>query len=998
VDIQPNRLTIGVLLCLVAIAPTGAAARHCAIAVWGDTISCSHVPRQVPSPNTDFIAVSVGGCHFLGLKAQGNIVAWGSNLAGQLNVPEPNADFIACSAGANFSLGLKANGSIVPWGYMYGYDMFPPPPNRDFVAISAGNRYALALRSNGIIAAWGDPNFCNVPSPNSQWIAVSAGEGHCLGLKANGSVVAWGDNTFGQCNVPPPNNGFVAIAAGCWWSMALREDGSVVCWGDNRGGQCDVPPPNTGFVMIAAGGIARSEGMKEDGSIVEWGYLEGLGIPEPNSGFVAIDTNGLCAGLRGTGEILARDPGTGSSIAAKWWPAQANQGDLTQAYLTDRPGGQCESFCLESPLVPEVGGDSTVFLFEGLDPYERYYLSFRTKSLGGEWSRYITCDPDSAIYPSVPTFLVHGLNSDAAAWGTQDNGPLKWLHDRHVSYEYAVPGMDPQGVVGERMFEGNAERLAGFITHQLGIIEGDNRAFAGREIRCNTVDIIGHSMGGLIARRYLSGFNGDVTCRKLVMLASPNRGSKAADYACGTWGDMWPAYCELGTREMAEFNWRFPGVGETKVYTAAGTGGLVEEDIWPVGLILVPGCSGMLKLLTAWEDWPNDGIVSLGSAFGYPGAVDATWLDSDHGQVLCHSPLLDNWGTQNVFDYWVLPILTDPNRESLERPAPPPVQTEEPQVTFRGCGQVTLGGQANRQLRVEGATFSIGMVSSEPGVLLDLVSPSGAVWDPEHVEQDPMVQYTAADRGRSYFFMNGEPGLWTARLSGDSLGVPQAGYCLFATVQDSIRLTTSLNKSTFISGDSVIVSGRLAEAGQPITGGSMGCSVVNSEEDTVATGLMFDDGAHRDADPNDGIYGCTFLAWNEGGAYSFVVKVDGTSPDAGAFHREGEEVVYIDRHGAGIDGPKLVGGDGVLRISPNPSSGSVVIDYSLLHGALMRCDIYDVGGRRVRSLMAGDQQPGTIHITWDGLDNQGKRVGSGVYTARFGNGTRTESRKIIILR
>ncbi len=52
-----------------------------------------------PGANGDFIAIAGGTTHYLGLKSSGEIVAWGSNAAGQLNVPSPNAHFAAIAAG-----------------------------------------------------------------------------------------------------------------------------------------------------------------------------------------------------------------------------------------------------------------------------------------------------------------------------------------------------------------------------------------------------------------------------------------------------------------------------------------------------------------------------------------------------------------------------------------------------------------------------------------------------------------------------------------------------------------------------------------------------------------------------------------------------------------------------------------------------------------------------------------------------------------------------------
>jgi hypothetical protein len=86
--------------------------------------------------------------HSLGLKADGTIVAWGSNVSGQCNVPAPNAGFVAVAAGgdlaAGHSLGLKADGTVVAWGVYTQCDI--PAPNADFVTIAAGWFQSLGVR------------------------------------------------------------------------------------------------------------------------------------------------------------------------------------------------------------------------------------------------------------------------------------------------------------------------------------------------------------------------------------------------------------------------------------------------------------------------------------------------------------------------------------------------------------------------------------------------------------------------------------------------------------------------------------------------------------------------------------------------------------------------------------------------------------------------------------------------------------------------------------
>lgn len=85
-------------------------------------------------------------------------------------------------------------------------------------------------------------------------------------LVHGGTVVAWGENDNGQCNVPAGLSGVVAIAAQGAKSIALRQDGTVVSWGVLDGEAVGL----NGVVSIAAG-IHNAVALRHDGSVVAWG-------------------------------------------------------------------------------------------------------------------------------------------------------------------------------------------------------------------------------------------------------------------------------------------------------------------------------------------------------------------------------------------------------------------------------------------------------------------------------------------------------------------------------------------------------------------------------------------------------------------------------------------------------------------------------------------------------------------------------------------------------
>lgn len=68
---------------------------------------------------------------------------------------------------------------------------------------------------------------------------------------------------------------------------------------------------------------------------------------------------------------------------------------------------------------------------------------------------------------------------------------------------------------------------------------------------------------------------------------------------------------------------------------------------------------------------------------------------------------------------------------------------------------------------------------------------------------------------------------------------------------------------------------------------------------------------------------------------------------------------------------------------PNPFNPETTIPFRIPDAAIIRLDIYNVLGQRVKTLLDGRFKPGTHTVVWDGRDQQGNAVASGIYFLRF---------------
>jgi hypothetical protein len=84
---------------------------------------------------------------------------------------------------------------------------------------------------------------------------------------------------------------------------------------------------------------------------------------------------------------------------------------------------------------------------------------------------------------------------------------------------------------------------------------------------------------------------------------------------------------------------------------------------------------------------------------------------------------------------------------------------------------------------------------------------------------------------------------------------------------------------------------------------------------------------------------------------------------------------------------------------PNPFNPTTTIRFDLARAGRVELEIFDVNGRRVRTLVDGWFDAGWGHrVTWNGLDASGNRVASGIYLYRLVAGEAESTRKMVVLK
>ena len=343
-----------------------------------------------------------GNVHVVARRADGTVVAWGDNQAGQL--------------GDGTAVAERA----YPMPVLTGPD---GPPLSGVAHIEVGYNESHAIMSDGSVRTWGMVRCNGGPQPSTSPFPVpltlvgtgvkqlSSASQWNLFLKADGSVLSCGrPATLGRPSLPVvdtlkplpviglgPGSGVVDVSAGAETGLVLKGDGTVWTWGRNDNGSLDVIgvprgqeaqtprqvplPPGPPVVDIEQDSACHSMARRADGSVLVWGcnFFRQTGV---GSGPGAITTPTLL-NLPGADAI---------AIAASVWNGLA----LTRPH-EDSPKAP--------PVLAPVGSRS---VDEGV---ELVFTAMATDPDAGETLRYsidgaplgAVIDPATGVFRWTPT-------------------------------------------------------------------------------------------------------------------------------------------------------------------------------------------------------------------------------------------------------------------------------------------------------------------------------------------------------------------------------------------------------------------------------------------------------------------------------------------------------------------------------------------------------------------------------------------------------------------
>ncbi len=130
--------------------------------------------------------------------------------------------------------------------------------------------------------------------------------------------------------------------------------------------------------------------------------------------------------------------------------------------------------------------------------------------------------------------------------------------------------------------------------------------------------------------------------------------------------------------------------------------------------------------------------------------------------------------------------------------------------------------------------------------------------------------------------------------------------------------------------------------------------------------------------------------------FRFHLESDGSQTKDGFYFDDFTIIATVDG-AAGVDGPPAVA-TRELRAYPNPFNPQTTFAYELAERGHLRLRVYDAQGRLVRTLHDGPAEAGSFVRQWDGRDQTGARVASGVYFGRAVSADGERAVKVVMVK
>ncbi|WP_186804751.1 alpha/beta fold hydrolase [Limihaloglobus sulfuriphilus] len=520
------------------------------------------------------------------------------------------------------------------------------------------------------------------------------------------------------------------------------------------------------------------------------------------------------------------------------------------------------------------------------------------------------------VMPDIVVVLIRGYDPNPIGdgisdkyWtsdsGEQNKGLVANVHSWFEESERNITCWDASTMLsGEKNVEWNCEVLDDFISqNRTGDYENAK------------VNLIGHSMGGLISRRY--AYEQDAYIQNVICIQTPHTGSPLADIAGWFAGE---AGENLKPSFLKTFNDDYP-LDKTTLYSFYSDN---YTDV--LGKFLYRKANSHITSSPQFTqyDEQSDGAVPLLSGYGWIYKKD-TYGDPNYGTyveqwlpLIAVGPMKDT--CNNGFDHstgYRHPDTLNKIMEWLGYPQADKFYFQK--MKIQGLEQSDpenlplyfingFTGQFHNAQPVSN-TVKIGTSSNayfraivtDPNAVFTLIDPDSEVIDPVTADSDPNIIYDQENGIMAYEIVNPNTGTWTLSLTTLMTELNSVEYGLTVFEDQFVAFSVTGEKDWANSGQAMFLMAEIADNAGAVTGAAVNADIV-LPDDTVESITFVDDGTGGDAVSGDGISSYTFTTTEISGKYNVRAYASGTTASSDSFERSAVATFTVSQADIAVSG------------------------------------------------------------------------------------------------
>jgi len=520
-----------------------------------------------------------------------------------------------------------------------------------------------------------------------------------------------------------------------------------------------------------------------------------------------------------------------------------------------------------------------------------YYISLVLRKDEQEVAR----SASHKIWIGRPVILLHGI------WKNKEYMESTKLYSS-LNNSFNVSSVEYNGgFIGSMV--GDIKQYAGKLDKQIDLIK--------KETGAGKVDIVAHSMGGLVARWYIQKISkNDVG--KLIMIGTPNHGSEwsnapraavkfalklyfsgtnvLAEYSLDNLVDMLFAKSSLAGLELAPHSQFLQDLNNNNGCAYFVEKGEYDDEI--------SESSRYAVLSSKYSIWTlgHKHLFGINSP-----SFEVPWKFEGDFMVPVYSAKLSDvsiWSESDVShgDQDKDPAIIDQTRFLLQQPDEliqySPSLNEQPELDANGSSVYWTTPIEDLILPGEVKSYNIRVDTSSTEAQFMIVWENGTINVTLTAPNGTEIEIPSEGGYAFYSVQILDPGNWTAEISTISIPANGTNITIQAFISNPLFIGVNTEKTVFNPQEPIKIAAYLGNSEYGFAG-ALVMANISKPDNTIDSIRLYDDGLHNDNQTADGIYANEFTNTSMWGAYQITISACGDA-NGNDFEREAITTVWVE--------------------------------------------------------------------------------------------------------